>query len=668
MAAHAMTIQEWAAEYIKRGYQVVPLAEGGKQCVDANWKTLVFAPDDFRDKDNIGIRSVKGLVVIDVDSPEAVSCADAFLPPTGSIYGRPSKIRSKRLYLSVFSKTIAFKDSKANNTLIEIRADHQDMAPPSVHPSGETLAWEGKDTGPAVVEPDALLRATRLIATTALVARYYNGPGARHDWCLALTGTLRSHGIEAVECESIIREAAKWAHDEKVSDRLLEMRSTYERPDDVPTTGAKSLINLMEAGKEFIASLNRIWGTASSAFILNAKGDAIIPNNQENIRRALEKLKCTLRFDKFSQKPVYIYQDKTGVLQDSLVNKLWLEIDRTFHFRPAKEFFYDVVMDIAEKDSFHPVQDYLNSITWDKTPRIEEWLIKSAGAADTPYVRAVSSLVLRAAVKRVFHPGCKFDEMMVLESNQQGLNKSSALRALCPHDSWFSDDLPLTVDSKQIVERTLGKWIIEVAELSGLHKTQVEHIKAMTARQVDGPVRMAYARLPVEQPRQFIMIGTTNSHVYLTDITGNRRFWPIRIEGFDVAWIRNNRDQLWAEALHQVTSGASIRLDPSLYEHAAVQQERRRSGDPWEMVLGAAFDGPSYRIAADEIFEILGVPIERQDDAKLKRISSILQQMGFRTMTVTNRKGKTVRGWGKGQQLRTGPKPRLPGTEPDGSM
>lgn len=661
-----MTVQEWAAEYIKRGYQVVPLAEGGKQCVDANWKTLIFQPDDFRDKDNIGIRSVKGLIVIDVDSPEAVACADAFLPATGSVYGRPSKIRSKRLYLSTFSKTIAFKDSKANNTLIEIRADHQDMAPPSVHPSGEVLAWEGTDTGPAVVEPDALLRATRLIATTALVSRYYNGPGARHDWCLALTGTLRAHGIEAVECESIIREAAKWAHDEKVSDRILEMRSTYERPDDVPTTGAKSLINLMEAGKEFIASLNRIWGTASSAFILNAKGDAIVPNNQENIKRALEKLKITLRFDEFAQKPWYAYGDKQGIMQDSMVNAVWLEIDRRFHFRPSKDFFFDVVMDIAMNNPFHPVLDYLKSLKWDGVPRVDTWLIASAGTADTPYVRAVSSLVLIAAVRRVVKPGCKFDEMMVLESGQQGLNKSTALRTLCPNDAWFSDDLPMTVDSKQIIERTTGKWIIEVAELSGMHKTQVEHIKAMTGRQVDGPARMAYARLPVEQRRQFIMIATTNSHVYLTDITGNRRFWPIRIEGFDIGWIREHRDQLWAEAYTREQAGESIRLDPSLYQHAAVQQERRRSGDPWEHVLAAAFDGDSYRLALDEIFETLGVPIERQDDARGKRVAAIMQQMGFRPMTVTNRKGKAVRGWGKGGPLKTGPK--LPLKEPDGAM
>jgi len=662
-----VTIQEWAQSYIDAGFSVVPLAEGAKQCTDKNWKTLVFKADDFLDKDNIGIRSINGLVVVDVDSPEAVACADAFLPPTGAIYGRPSKPRSKRLYLSTLAKTIAFKDAKGNNTLIELRAEHQDMAPPSVHPSGELLEWVSRDP-PSPCDPELLLRATRLIATASLVARYYNGPGARHDWCLALTGTLRSHGITAEECETIITEAASWAHDDKLGDRMVETRSTYERPDDVPTTGTKTLIGLMETGKEFISSLNRIWGAASSAFILNAQGNGIAANNQENIRRALEKLKCSLSFDTFSQKPWVHYQDKEGVLQDAQVNAIWLEIDRTYHFRPSKDFFYDVVMDIASKNTFHPVLDYLRSLEWDGVPRVDEWLIKSAGAVDSPYVRAVSSLVLIGLARRVMTPGCKFDEMLVLESGTQGLNKSTALRTLCPNDNWFSDDLPLTVDSKQIVERTLGKWIIEVAELSGLHKTQIEHIKAMTARQVDGPVRMAYARLAVEQRRQFLMIGTTNSHVYLTDITGNRRFWPVRIEAFIVEWIRENRDQLWAEAYHRAGKGEPIRLDPSLYEHAAIQQERRRSGDPWEMVLGSAFDGDSYRLALDEIFEHLGVPIERQDDAKAKRVAAIMQQMGFRSMAVTNRKGKTVRGWGKGNALKTGPKLPLTPTEPDGSM
>ena len=168
-------------------------------------------------------------------------------------------------------------------------------------------------------------------------------------------------------------------------------------------------------------------------------------------------------------------------------------------------------------------------------------MIKYAGAEDNDYSRAVASITLIAAVRRVVQPGCKFDELLIFES-PQGQNKSTALRSLCPHDEWFSDDLPLGVTSKEIIERTGGKWIIEAQELMNMRKAQVEHLKSFLSRQVDGPVRLAYARTPTELPRQFIIIGTTNSTSYLRDATGNRRFWPIKLKLFDVKGIRADRD------------------------------------------------------------------------------------------------------------------------------
>jgi predicted P-loop ATPase len=112
----------------------------------------------------------------------------------------------------------------------------------------------------------------------------------------------------------------------------------------------------------------------------------------------------------------------------------------------------------------------------------------------------VSALPLIAAVRRVRQPGCKFDELLILES-EQGALKSGALRALCPDESYFSDDLPLGVDSKLTIERTMGKWIIEASELYGCRGREVEQLKAFLSRQADGPVRLAYARLPVVVPR-----------------------------------------------------------------------------------------------------------------------------------------------------------------------
>ena len=232
-------------------------------------------------------------------------------------------------------------------------------------------------------------------------------------------------------------------------------------------------------------------------------------------------------------------------------NKVWLDIDKAFHAQIPNDFFDVIVAVLADDRSFNPVLEYLDGLTWDGVKRIDEWLLAYAHAEDLgDYTRAVSRLLLLAAVARIYVPGCKFDEMVVLES-AQGTGKSSLLRTLCPNPEWFTDDLQLNLDAKQVIENTGGKWFIEASELSGMHASKVEHLKSMISRQVDGPVRMAYARLSVTEPRRFVLVGTTNSHVYLEDPTGNRRFWPIRVGDILLPELARDRDQLWAEAVSE---------------------------------------------------------------------------------------------------------------------
>ena len=225
-----MNVKEWAQLYIDHGWQVVPLAPQSKRVTATGWLALEFVADDFKADDNIGLRSVHGLVFVDVDALEAVPYADHYLPPTPCVYGRPSKLRSKRVYTSPFPKTIAYKDTHDKTTLIEIRSQHQDMAPPSVHPSGEPLTWDGENLGsPADVTTADLTRAVKLCATVAVIARHYNPAGSRHDWCLALAGTLRRRGITEEECITLLTDAAGWSHDHKLTDRLSEVHTTCPR-------------------------------------------------------------------------------------------------------------------------------------------------------------------------------------------------------------------------------------------------------------------------------------------------------------------------------------------------------------------------------------------------------------------------------------------------------
>lgn len=200
----------------------------------------------------------------------------------------------------------------------------------------------------------------------------------------------------------------------------------------------------------------------------------------------------------------------------------------------------------AWANSFHPVQEYLRELKWDGTPRMERLFIDYLGCADSPYTRNVARLMLLAAVSRVFEPGCKWDHAVILEG-LQGAGKSTFIRTLGRR--WFSELEGDFHDGKEMVEKIQGSWIVEIPELSGFNRSDVQSIKAFISRQTD-KVRLAYEARAMEFPRQCILIGSTNDKEYLRDSTGGRRFFPMEchVENIDNAALRQNVDQLWAEA------------------------------------------------------------------------------------------------------------------------
>ncbi len=388
-----------------------------------------------------------------------------------------------------------------------------------------------------------------------------------------------------------------------------------------------------------------------TAFVTSTTGQ-ILKDHQGNVALAVQRCSVDLSYNVFAEQA--FIEDPHGVhpLDDAAREDLWLRIDREYRFRPTFSFFEKVVNHLARVQAFHPVRNYLDALVWDRTPRIDRWLITYGGADEpfTPdnvqsYLEAVSAIALMAAVKRVEEPGCKFDEVLILES-PQGLNKSSALRALCPRDEWFSDDLPLNVGSKELIERTLGKWIIEASDLAGKRKTEIEQLKATLSRQVDGPARMAYAHHAVQRRRHFIIIGTANSAAYLPDATGARRFWPVRIRKFDVPALVRDRERMWAEAVVRVHRGDSIRLPESLWSAAGVEQEARREIDPWEDKIGDALEriDPSgdgrRRISSEDLFNELVLTVTHRDRPAQLRLSHIMQRLGFARQAIWDPKSK----------------------------
>ncbi|MFA2751108.1 VapE domain-containing protein [Bacillus mobilis] len=247
----------------------------------------------------------------------------------------------------------------------------------------------------------------------------------------------------------------------------------------------------------------------------------------------------------------------------------------------TKNIIQNAYIEVTRQNSFHPVKEYLESHTWDGSERVETFFIDYLGANDTPYIRAVTRKWIVAAVTRIYEPGCKFDYMPVLVG-AQGAGKSSTIAKLARE--WFSDSLK-NFDNKEAGEHLQNSWIFEFGELAGMKKAEVEEIKAFITKTVDS-YRVAYERVVSEFPRKCVFIGTTNTHDFLRDQTGNRRFWPITVDSKKQKYnpITELTDeivgQIWAEAMELYRQGEKLYLDPELEAEARKVQEGHMEQDP----------------------------------------------------------------------------------------
>lgn len=363
--------------------------------------------------------------------------------------------------------------------------------------------------------------------------------------------------------------------------------------------------------------------------------------NQHNVRVALLRLQIDLAHNLLAGRQEIIRDGERIFVEDHHLKTLRAEIERKYDFKVAKDEFWDLIEVIARESPYHPVLDCLNALPPDAPPGsppnlTERWLIDYAGVEDTPYVRAVSRLILVAAVRRVRRPGCKFDEMLILESDTQGFYKSTLVKALAMDEAWFTSSLHLSGDERRWMEATEGKWICEAGELSKMSKTESNELKAGLSREVD-ETRLAYGRLSTRRPRQFVIIGTTNDRKYLVDATGNRRYWPVTVtRPIDIKAFRAIIPQLWAEAsrLEQenVEDDEYIRLDPSLYGAAAVEQEARREKGPIELLLEERLGDLKGRIRVRDTWVFADVELgdrRRPSNMESKEISTAMTRLGW---------------------------------------
>lgn len=345
--------------------------------------------------------------------------------------------------------------------------------------------------------------------------------------------------------------------------------------EEIPTPVENGVENLIEEDNDWMGKMEADKNGKIKSTVNNV---LLVLRNDPRVRRKLA-------LDEFRHREVALGKLpwRAGGVQPYLV-----DADDS-GLRWFMEYYYEItgetkirdgVATVINENKFHPVRNYLNDLGWDGVKRIDTILIDYLGAEDSDYVRAVSRKFMVAAVRRVFEPGCKFDYVPVLQG-PQGSYKSTFIKNL--GREWYSDSFT-TVQGTSAYEQVQGVWLLEMGELAGLKKAEVNAIKHFISKQED-QFRPAYGRKTEIFKRQCIFIGTTNEDEFLSDSTGNRRFWPVKV-AVNNSRYRVDEDmtdylvgQLWGEAVYLYKAGETTYFDRETEELAKEQQSQHTEED-----------------------------------------------------------------------------------------
>lgn len=299
--------------------------------------------------------------------------------------------------------------------------------------------------------------------------------------------------------------------------------------------------------------------------------------NYLSIVRNDERFKGKLRMNELSDMPEKLVNGKLELWSDVDDSKARCYIEKKYGIHNEKKL-HDALNIVFQENSYNPVKDIIEAVKWDGTSRIYTILTKWLGVEDSPYSREVSRLIFAGGINRLYSPGCKFDDMPVLIGTKQGEGKSTFVSWLALNDDFFRE--VKEIEGQKGVEVLQGAWICEMGELLALTKAkEVEAVKAYITCRTD-TYRKPYERRTTKNPRKCIFIGTTNKEQFLTDKTGNRRFYPVTVNcsGYDLfdnkEEILNDILQAWAEALHLFKEGKlSAYADRSLLKDIREHQE-----------------------------------------------------------------------------------------------
>lgn len=350
--------------------------------------------------------------------------------------------------------------------------------------------------------------------------------------------------------------------------------------------------------------------------------------------RGLAELGANLRFNEMTQQCEW----NGKPIEEHDIVDIRIIIERE-NYQPQDRDTRPAIDRVCRENSYNPIRDYLVGLKWDGVPRLEWWMQKLLGAPDTPFVKLVGPKVLISAVARAMDPGCKVDTVLVIEG-PQGLKKSSAVAALFG-DEYTAESVSIFGQHNKMVMQMMGAWCVELAEFVAILRKDQNEVKGLLSMRSDKVV-LPYAKIASTHPRRQVFFATINPDEigYLTDNTGNRRYWPVSATAIDIEGIKSRRDQLWAEAFHAYSKGERWWLEGDENVVAEAQAAARMEEDAWAEPLRKAIQREEEgrcitisEITSDEALSMIGVPNERKDKRAQMRAGAALASLGFRRGT-----------------------------------
>lgn len=697
------------APLIDAGFELIPLNGVSKEPRNKDWTNRKYNPErvaaqSSKTGGNVGVRLRADQLVIDVDPRNGGEagfddmCLDLGLD--ASEWPRVVTGSGGSHYYLAKNPTVAVRNGIAQYPGVEFKSQgRQVVAPGSIHPdTGKPYLHDKRSPGFA----DAPLAPDKLIELIAKPERVKTHGGGEHtaeevgkmldlldpqnfrdhsEWLSLAMACHHASGGDAREeflewsardpeyADARERNEGRWDSFDAATKTGITVGTLYKflidagHEDAIPRTPAEEDFDDEKFDAPESDAKRRSLALNRNQVAADTFTNCIVAITRSEIEPAWDELKQRVVFNGFDLPWDAAFG---SVYSDHVLRMIRLMLTERFkknRFEPSKENVHEALTTVAYSNKFNPVCQYLDSLSWDGTPRVENLFGHYFNCGHDDYVRAVSRCFMVGAVRRMRSPGHKFDTMPIL-NGPQGWNKSTAVRALFG-DEWFSDADLGDLGGKDAAILLRGVWVQEFAEIDGIRRADVNTFKAFCSRAVDR-VRDPFDRVVSDVPRRCVFIGTGNEEGYLKDGTGNRRFWPLTLaREIDVAPIRRDRDQLWAEAAQMESEGASDVLPRELWAVAAERQAEQTSADPWiddlrEFLRQREEDEKNYdpgaedsieprpadRVFTSELLDALGIERHRATKATAQRLRVLMvSDLGWKARTAIRIGEKVSRGY-----------------------